>query len=759
MVTAGIAVLTGVILACFQTQSIDIYWLSLLPVCLFFSFLHRGGRFFWLLIAGFLYASLHLHLQLEQRPSASVVNKKITITGEVLTIPSYRANSARIVFQPDQLTQTAGMPKRIRLSWKNPPESLMAGQLWQLTVKIKPAHGFQNPGGFDYERWLFMKGIHATGYVVKDNNTRLLEADTLSINRLRQGINGWISLHCSDCQHPGLLQALSTGYRGSLSDSERRLFQASGTAHLIAISGLHIGIIAGFVFLLAHKIWNLLVFKTGMTRNDFCWLLSWIAVLMYSLLSGFELPAQRAFLMFTVLGLMVLLRLPVNLLNSVMATLIAVLIFSPMAVLSESFWLTLCAMGIILLGSFMLQHQRSRWRQLLTIQLLFSFLFIPLTLLIFGQIHTASLFANLLAVPLISLIVVPVNFILLALFWLPDSWLNSAYTLMDGLVGLLIDYLQLLQQLGLQAIPMNSLNVWQLVLLVIWLLLLLMPEGLLRIRGWLVLLPAVIFWPVSRNANELLSLTVLDIGTGNAVVVKTREHSLIYDFGPGKRSGFSIGEWVIQPYLNHRHMDQVDQIIISHNDQDHSGGLYSVINDFQHVPVLSGTPESLRLRFPELLSIRDCHVVKPWRWDGVDFEFLMTEQDRMKSDNNRSCVLRISVNKQHILLTGDIEQEQEELLLDKDRDKLKSSVLLAPHHGSLSSSTAEFIQAVAPEHVIFSSGFLNYWGFPKAEVVRRYHKIDAQIYQTAMDGAIEVHCDSDSCRIEKFRQLYPRIWY
>ncbi len=759
MVSAGIAVLSGVILACFQTQSIDIYWLSLLPVCIFFSFFNRGGRVFWLLGASFLYASLHIYQQLEQTLSASFINKRITLTGEVVNIPSYRGDSARFIFKPDQKTETPELPQRIRLSWKNPPETLMAGQQWQLTVKIKPAHGFQNPGGFDYERWLFVKGIHATGYVVKDDNTELLGANRLSINRLRQGINGWIRLHCSDCQHPGLLQALSTGYRGNLSDSERSLFKNTGTAHLIAISGLHIGIIAGFAFFLAHKIWNLLVYKTGITRNDFCWLMSWIAVLMYSLLSGFELPAQRAFLMFTVLGLMFLLRLPFNLLHSVMATLIAVLVFSPLAVLSESFWLTLCAMGIILLGGFILQHQRSRWRQLLTIQLLFSFLFIPLTLLIFKQIHTASLFANLVAVPLISLIIVPVNFMLLALFWLPDSWLNSAYTLMDGVVGLLIDYLQLLQHLGLQAIQMNSVNVWQLVLVVIWLLLLLLPQGVLRIRGWLVLLPAVIFWPSNQNGSELLSLTVLDIGTGNAVVVQTREHSLIYDFGPGNRSGFGIGEWVIQPFLNHQSIDQVDQIIISHNDQDHSGGLHSVIDDFYKVPVLSGTPEAVRQRFPELLSIRDCHVIKPWRWDGVRFEFLMTAQDSTQSDNNRSCVLRISVNNQHFLLTGDIEQEQERVLLNNYSEKLKASVLLAPHHGSLSSSTPEFIQAVSPEHVIFSSGFLNHWGFPKAEVLDRYRKIDAHLYQTAMDGAIEIHCDSGSCRIEKFRRLYPHIWY
>ncbi len=759
MVTAGIAVLTGVILACFQTQSIDIYWLSLLPVCLFFIFFHQAGRAFWLLAAGFLYASLHIYLQLEQSLPASLINNKIVLMGEVFNIPDYRGNSARFIFKPDHNLEYPSLPQRIRLSWKNPPEEIRAGQRWQLRVKIKPAHGFQNPGGFDYERWLFLKGIRATGYVVKGDDTRFLGVKPLSINRWRQNINSWIGEHCRECRHPGFLLALSTGYRGDLTASDRHLLQTSGTAHLIAISGLHIGVIAGFVFFLAMRTWNLLLFNSGLTRNDFSWLVCWIAVLMYSLLSGFELPAQRAFLMFSVLTVMVLLRLPVNLLNSVMTTLVAVLIVSPTAVLSESFWLTLCAMGVILFGSFILQHQRSHWRQMLTIQWLFSFLFIPLTLVIFGQIHTASFLANLLAVPLVSLIIVPANFILLAVFWLPDGWLNFVYTLIDGLIGLLIDYLELLQQLGLLAIPVNSMNIWQLMLIVICLMLLLLPLGVLRIRGWLVLLPAVIFWPASRNSSELLFMTVLDVGTGNAVVVQTRQHSLIYDFGPGNRSGFSIGAWVIQPYLSHQQIDQVDKIVISHNDQDHSGGLYSVIDTFKQVPIVSGTPEAVRQRFPELLSVRDCHEMHPWRWDGVDFEFLMTEQDTAESDNNRSCVLRISVNNQHILLTGDIEQEQERQLLIKHREKLKANVLLAPHHGSLSSSTTEFIQAVLPENIIFSSGFLNHWGFPKAEILDRYRKAGATQYRTDVDGAIQIECNSDKCRIEKFRQLYPHIWY
>lgn len=758
MITAGIAVLMGVILACFQAHSIDIFWISLLPLCLFLIYFNPPVRSVWLLCASFLYASLHIHLQLEQRPEPSLNNRKLSLVGEVIDIPRAGVGSTRFIFKPES-NPVLKLPGRIRLAWRNPPQSLKAGQRWRLSMKIKRAHGFQNPGGFDYERWLFVKGIHATGYVLEDSGNSLLDNNKLSINRFRQDINDWIIRHCADCRYPGLLLALSTGYRGELRESGRILLQDTGTAHLIAISGLHIGIIAGFAFFLARKSWDLMLFHSRFNRIEFCWLVCWLSALLYSLLSGFELPAQRAFLMLTVLCLLFMLRLPMNLLNSVMTTLIAVLLFSPLAVLSESFWLTLCALSIILLGSFILRGESSRWKQLFTIQLLFSLLFIPLTMLIFGQVHSASLLANLVAVPLVSLFIVPLNFMLLGLFWLPDSWLELAYHLVDKLIGLLIGYLQLLQQFGLQAIQVPALNLWQLLLIVVFMLLLVFARSLPGMRAWLYFLPVVFFWPRNPPTNELLWVTVLDVGTGNAVVLQTRYHSLIYDFGPGNRLGYSAGQRVVVPYLRHRGIDKVDRIVISHSDQDHAGGLYSVIDQFKDVPLYSGTVETLKQKFPQLQSIQDCYQASDWRWDGVDFEFLTTTSIDPYIENNRSCVLRISMGSQVILLMGDIESSQEQTLVNEKAHKLKAAILLAPHHGSRSSSSPEFIDAVSAGHVIFSSGYLNRWSFPKTEIVTRYQQSSARIYRTDQDGAIQIECDSDNCRVVQYRQLYPHIWY
>jgi competence protein ComEC len=362
-------------------------------------------------------------------------------------------------------------------------------------------------------------------------------------------------------------------------------------------------------------------------------------------------------------------------------------------------------------------------------------------------------------VPRVSLVIVPLNFILLGLFFLPHSWLNHAYSMMDGLVGLLVGYLHLLQNWGLQAIQLPVVSGWKILLIVLCLLMVVLPRGMIRMRGWWILLPALIIWPSGKHARPPLTVTVLDVGTGNAIVIETQYHSLIYDFGPGNRWGYSTGDWVVMPFLREEGIQTLDSIVISHTDQDHSGGLYAVIDRVGDTPVVSGTPDSLLQNMPELKSVQNCHQKSSWRWDGVEFEFLNTHQAANESENNRSCVLRISLKDEVILLAGDIEASQEKLLLDEYPDKLPATVLLAPHHGSTTSSSEAFIRAVAPQHVIFSSGYLNRWKFPRQQIVQRYQRIAANLYRTDEDGAIQIECTREDCEVEKFRQRYPRIWY
>lgn len=765
MLLAGLAIITGIVSACYLPQPIDRYWVSWLPLCLYLAYVNPRGQFTWLLISSFLWASGHIHWQLDHRLKAQQNNKRLSVIGEVINIPVGTSYSTRFIIKPVSIQDHAGqnyggkLPRKLKLNWRDAPKNLATGQIWRLKLKLKQPHGYQNPGGFDYERWLFAKGFHATGYVLASEQNQLLEKNFFSLSALRFRISQHIEDHCADCRYGGLVQALAIGYRGHIEPQQRQLLQQSGAAHLIAISGLHIGIVSAVFYALGLYLWNRVFYWARFTRRELAMMMAWIAGLAYSLLAGFDLPAQRAMLMLSVVLFSLLLRTPSNLLNTIVTALILVLIVEPLAVLSESFWLTFSALFIIAFGSLLLQRQKSRLRQLVTIQLLFSLLFIPLSIFIFGQIHSASLLANLLAVPLVSFVIVPFNFILLTLFWLPEALLKVLYTGLDGLLAALMNYLQFLQDSGLQVLNLSNISGWKLLFLTLMLILLLLPRGMLAGRRWIALMPVLVFLPQRQLDSGELKMAVLDVGMGTSIVIQTSHHSLIYDFGPGNDKGYSLGEWVVLPYLQHQGIVHPDRIVLSHADQDHAGGFYAILDEFDQTPIYSGTVEGIKRKFPQLDRILNCHRTASWMWDGVIFEFLDSGVDKSDSDNNRSCVLKISLHKQTILIPGDIEKKQEMKLLALAADQLKSDILVAPHHGSQTSSSPEFISAVAAEDIIFSTGFLNRWGFPRAEVKSRYRATGANLYQTDKNGAVQINCSGGDCSLHTFRQLRPRLWY
>ncbi len=761
MLTAGIAILAGVLLACLSPQPVDRWWITWLPVCLYIAYINPTR---WRLVmlggAAFLWASLFIHWQLDHRWPGTWNNKRLVVVGEVLNIPQNSDYATRFellvqAFEP----AVDSRPRKIRLSWRDPPDQFAAGQRWQLKVKLRQPHGMQNPGGFDYERWLFVRGIHATGYVLDSADNRLLGSNPWALAAIRESIDRWLKQICPDCRNRGLISALAIGYRGHIETAHSDLLQRTGTAHLIAISGLHIGIIASVFYALSSLLWKWRLHRWFANRRQFAMTLAWVGGLGYSLLSGFELPAQRAMLMLTVLLIGIQLRQPFNLLHSIMLAMILVLLLNPLVVLSASFWLTFSALLIIALGIFLLPRQTSRWRQLLTIQLLFSLLFVPLSIYLFGQVHSASLLANLVAVPLVSFIIVPLNFLLLGFSWLPESWLQTLYQLLDGLLGGLIVYLRWLQQIGLQAWHPGHIAGWKLLVLALCLLLLLLPTTLLLPRRWLLPVVLLLMLPQRQIGRGELEMTVLDVGMGTSIVVQTRDHSLVYDFGPGNDRGYSLGEWVVLPFLAHQGLDDPDRIVISHADQDHAGGFYKLASRYNAITVYTGTAAKVREKFPGLTQVRDCHQIPPWHWDGVRFEFLGGLPLATESDNNRSCVLKISAGQASILVAGDIEKRQEWKLLATANSALAADVLVAPHHGSMTSSSPLFVNAVNAQQVIFTTGFQNRWHFPRPTVVARYARTGAAIHQTDRDGAISIFCNQQGCQLESFRERHPRLWY
>ncbi len=759
MIAFTLAVVCGTALAFWGNSLVELHWISFLPLLLLVAWLNPRFRFICLCCSALLWSSLLLHQGINQLPGDELDGQSVLLSGTIVDISEQRKRSVRFYLKPDYIQSYARrLPEKIRLSWYRSQQIPQAGQRWQLLVKLRKPAGFQTPGVFDYERWLFVNGIAATGYVKKsDMNRKLADADWLDISRYRLQVVEAIDRACHDCKHHGLFKALTVGFRGDIPGTQARLLRDTGTAHLLAISGLHIGLVAGLFFLLGGYIWRLVLYRSQFNRLECSAMLAMIAALTYAALAGFSLPTVRALLMLVVVLLALLMRKGVNLLNSIACAVSLILLLDPLAMGSASFWLSISALLVIALGQFLLVNEKKRLRQLLVIQLLFSLLFIPLGILLFNQASPAGFLANIVAIPLLSFIILPITLISSLLSIFDFSAATVLFGWLDHLTGWLLIYLEILLKSGLQAYQHTGLPLL-LLCLAIGLILMFLPIGWRARIPALVLLPVALMWQPAVIQAGSFRLSVLDVGMGTSVVVETENHNLIYDFGPGNKDGFSAGAWVVKPYLRYRGIDQTDLMVISHVDSDHSGGFISFVDDYAGAQLVTGTPHRLEKRFNLDKPIRSCHNYPAWRWDGIDFEFLATMPGYgSRSSNNSSCVLKIS-GIHTALLSGDIEAEQEYQLLNQHGDKLAADILLVPHHGSLTSSTKAFIDTVAASVAIFTLGRDNRWGFPKSEVLERYRQSTANIFRTDRDGAISLFSQSEALQIHTQRR-FNRIWH
>jgi len=760
MTEFSIFIVLGTALAFWGGPLPDPLWFSFLPVLLLLIWLIPGYRYLTLLAAAFLWSSLHFQWQLDRNLAEEFDSETILATGVIADLVETRRDSVRFIFKPKTIQNYhKSLPETIRLSWYRSQLKPEVGEQWQLMVKLRKPWGFQNPGGFDFQRWLYVERIGATGYVKRSKeNRKMAEPVWWDVNQYRAKIAAAISSQCSACNYAGLYKALVVGFRGDMHSDQRRVLQETGTAHLIAISGLHIGLVAGLFYLLGRFAWQFGLHRLGINRIECSAIIALLAATLYAALAGFSLPTVRALVMLAVIVTALLFRRGVNLLNSIAIAVSLILVFDPLAIGSASFWLSISALLVIALGQYLIQNQTSWLKQLLTIQLLFSIMFMPLSMLLFQQASPAGFLANLVAIPLLSFVVLPLVLFasVLAIIQLSISaWL---FQLIDLIMTILFEYLDLLLESGLGVYPGSGVPVLLLLCGAIGLLLILLPLNMkLKQPAFLLVLLPVIWQPESLKRHEY-RVTILDVGMGTSAIVETRTHSLIYDFGPGNDKGFSAGDWVVKPYLQFRGISNTDLMVISHVDQDHSGGFVSFVDEIAPGQLLSGTTVEVQQRFKLTTPIRSCHGYPTWQWDGVVFEFLSVDfAEANLSTNNRSCVLLIKGNFS-FLLSGDIEADQESKLLARVPEKLKADILLAPHHGSLTSSTKAFVKQVSPRIVAFTIGKNNRWGFPKSEVVKRYQQQESQIFRSDMHGAITLTSHVEAVDIESYRENSRRLW-
>lgn len=742
--------------------------LSLLPVFCCVFYFRPSQRTLMALLIGYLWALMFAHGYLQHRLDNELQGKEFLISGKVIDIVDQSDQSVRFNFVVDEYVAAAtqnkrNMPRKLRLSWYHNKQLIGSGDHWQLLVKLKVPHGFMNPNGFDYEKWLYQQGIHATGYVRKSVSNQLMPGFSegwagLNIDGLRQHIQKVIA-GLPDQSYAGLLQALSIGHKSLISPQQWQVLIASGTSHLFAISGLHIGLVAGLVFFVIRKLIPASFLKS-LSAQQYAALASVMVAALYTALAGFSVPTQRAFIMLCVLMLAVFLKRQAFSLNTLSLALLAVLIHDPVAVLGVGFWLSFSAVLLILLITTTRTQGKLSWIKAIKVQWVIALAMLPLSVVLFQQGSIISPIANMLMIPLVGLLVVPITLLasLMSLVFMDLSlWL---FTLAGQLLNVGWQVLHWLIESFIASWQQPVVPAFYAALALIGGIVLLFPRGFpMRFSAAVLLLPMLLYVP-EKPTNSDFWVSVLDVGQGLSIVVRTREKTLLYDAGSKMGERFDIGQLVVLPYLRAIGVQQLDMLMISHADNDHSGGASSVLEQLKVKRLIVGGLTG-DYSFPAGSQAASCKAGDTWLWDGVLFEVLHPRFDYVKT-NNQSCVLRVSNAQKSILLTGDIEKVAESSLLKYTAGGLAADVLIVPHHGSNTSSSMALLKSVNPSLAIVSAGFKNRFRHPTRKVVSRYSALGVEVLNTAYEGAIALqfsqNMEVNPIKVKRHRKEQVHYW-
>lgn len=702
-------------------------------------------------ILGMVWAAGFAQYRLSERLSKDLDGKEFNITGYVLSLPEQIPHRATFDFQ---ITPTIeNLPAKVRLSWYEPTQTVKAGQQWQFTVKLKRPHGMFNPGGFDYETWLFSQAIGATGYIRKPEPHLLGISNSLfNINGWRQTISMQLSRLLPKSDSLGLIKALSIGDGNEVSDAQWQVFRKTGTIHLMVISGSHISLVAGMVFFLLRKLWA----RTGIlaiSPPTAAAAGAFTAALFYSALAGFSVPTQRAMIMVAVVMLGIIFQRHIRLVDTLALALLLVLLLDPLAVLSPGFWLSFVAVIIIVYCNANHLGNPSRFFPLVNIHFILTLGLAPLLLLFFQQMSLISPLANFVAVPVVELLLVPLILIALSLmFWLPFLatkllWLVSE--LLQGLYWLLNELANLSFAIWNHPQPSG----WAVLLALLGMMLLFAPRGI-PARGLSVIfcLPLMFGQTEKITAGEF-NLTLLDVGQGLSAVLQTTNHILVFDTGAKSSADFDMGKAVILPFLQNSGATKIDRLIISHGDNDHIGGAQSLLTGIKIDSVYTSVPD----KFPDNAPVM-CVAGQQWQWDKVNFTMLSPSENKFASGNDNSCVLKVESANGSVLLTGDIEAEAEQALVTAGTE-LKTDVLIAAHHGSKTSSTVEFLQKTKPELILIPTAYKNRYRFPHPSVIKRYQNQQINWLMTGTAGAIKVKITQSGLETFSYRKSHAKYWH
>ena len=753
---------TGVAVLEYEPVLPDAMWCASLPVLVPLMFTRLRAGPLLALAVGYFWAAFVAHVQMGAWSSVAVEGRDIEVTGTVRGLPDADSRRTRFDFRVRDSTHAPLAGARLRLSWYGADAVPAPGSVWRLTVRIRRPRGWHNPGGSDYEGRLFANRIAATGYVRAGEVIGSAPAISLArVDMVRAGLARWIRSALDGYGSEGLVRALAIGDRSGVSEHRWRALRVTGIAHLMAISGLHIGMAAGAAYWLAMRAWTLVPRAALIVpAPQVAGLAAMLAALGYALLAGLALPTQRALLMLGVVFASRLARRCVPHSHSLALALIVVLVVDPHSVRAPGFWLSFVAVAAIVTALATRPaadpHTVSgRLRMVATVQIAVTVGLAPVTLVVFAEQSVVSPFVNALVIPLVGIIVVPV--ILLGL--LAGAVHPPAGAAMLVAAAWVLDALwPSIEWVAVHAVMLRApgeIGAWQLAAAVAGVLIVLAPRGLtLRWLGLAWMLPMMAMRPAPVDPGAY-RMTVLDVGHGLAVVVETARHALVYDTGPRVGTHLDAATLAVLPYLARQGRDRVDRVVLSHGDADHVGGYGRLAGAVPiEAMVANGAVGSHE---PDL----ECTAGTGWDWDGVSFEVLYPLRERTGFDNAHSCVIRIEGSGGSVLLTGDIESDGERVLVARSGPHLAADVLVAPHHGSTTSSTRRFLESVSPSIAIFSASEHGRFRLPHPDVVSRYVRAGIATYSTSRCGAVTVEFPAGSepqvARVE--RDVGRRYWH
>ena len=729
------------------------------------------------LTLGSSYAWLRADARMSQQLASEWEGRDIELVGIIDELPQADAQGVRFAFAVEQvLTPLAAVPPRIALGWYQatikelqgePLPTLHAGERWQLTVRLKRPHGYANPNGFDVEAWMLENALRATGSVRGDEPNRRLAANAGRpidyVNQLRDRIRERMRQALVDKRYAGVLIALALGDQRAIPETDWALFNATAVSHLLSISGAHVTLFATWVAWGVFALWRRAPrLMSRMPAQQAAAIAAAGIAVAYAVLSGFAVPAQRTCYMLLTAALALTLRRSLSPWLILAWALVVVLMIDPWAVLAVGFWFSFSAVAMLMYVAVGRVGERPWWHTLLVAQAAVTFGLVPLSVALFQQVSLVGPIANAVAIPLVTMLVVP-----LTLLWMLIP-IDALLAVAHQLIAWLTLGLQWLMTLPSPLWTQHAPPWWTVLLALLGSLLLLAPRG--WPHQWLGILWCLPLFAITpaRPADGEFKLTILDIGQGTAAVVQTANHILVYDTGPKWTDQSDAGSRLIAPYLRAAGSSHIHGLVVSHLDIDHSGGARSLLNsvpvDWMLTSVFAeaGIVKTAQQRGVTALG---CAAGQTWTWDGVRFDVLHPDADNYSNaklkTNDRSCVVKVSSKLFSVLLTADVEMKSETSILERyaaHPEVLKSDILMMPHHGSLTSSTPEFIDAVAPKLAVINAGYRNRFGHPRESVLSRYVERNIPMLRTDWHGAITINSADGLAKIANERDTRQRYW-